>query len=64
LRVPLTTCLVLGRHPTDARRDRRPECEFADGDLRFGSMTNAREGANEASTQPAGEMFVGDIPRS
>lgn len=100
-----------GRHKTIAtlRADGSPrisgiECEFADGDLRFGSMTNARKGAdlkrdprfalhgptfhpeegkesdwpgeakiagravpagpvttNEASEQPDGEIFVGDI---
>ncbi|HLM28608.1 MAG TPA: pyridoxamine 5'-phosphate oxidase family protein [Acidimicrobiales bacterium] len=99
-----------GRHKTIAtlRADGSPrisgiECEFADGDLRFGSMTNAHKGAdlkrdprfalhgptfhpeegkesdwpgeakiagraipagpvtNEASGQPGGEMFVGDI---
>ena len=42
-----------GRHKTIAtlRADRSPrisgiECEFADGDLRFGSMTGARKGAD------------------
>lgn len=96
-----------GRHKTIAtlRADGSPrisgiECEFADGELRFGSMIGARKGAdlrrdprfalhgppfhpgkenewpgeakiagraiptgplNEASDQPAGEMFVADI---
>jgi Pyridoxamine 5'-phosphate oxidase len=42
-----------GRHKTIAtlRADRSPrisgvECEFTDGDLRFGSMTGARKGAD------------------
>ncbi|KJE19411.1 Pyridoxamine 5'-phosphate oxidase [Frankia torreyi] len=42
-----------GRHKTIAtlRADRSPrisgiECEFTDGDLRFGSMTDARKGAD------------------
>ncbi|HEX8967998.1 MAG TPA: pyridoxamine 5'-phosphate oxidase family protein, partial [Chloroflexota bacterium] len=42
-----------GRHKTIAtlRADGSPrisgiECEFADGDLRFGSMTGARKGAD------------------
>lgn len=100
-----------GRHKTIAtlRADGSPrisgiECEFADGDLRFGSMTGARKGADlerdprfalhgptvhpakgkendwpgeakiagraipagpvttdEASEQPAGEMYTADI---
>jgi hypothetical protein len=47
--------LEAGRHKTIAtlRADGSPrisgiECEFADGDLRFGSMTGARKGADLA----------------
>ena len=53
-----------GRHKTIAtlRADGSPrisgiECEFADGELRFGSMTDARKGADE----PEGELFTADI---
>src|SRR5437899_10121602 len=47
------TLFDAGRHKTIAtlRADGSPrisgiECEFADGDLRFGSMTGARKGAD------------------
>jgi hypothetical protein len=105
------TLIDAGRHKTIAtlRADGSPrisgiECEFTDGELRFGSMTGARKGADlerdprfalhgptfhpaqgeerawsgeakiagravpagstitdEASEQPAGDMFVADI---